>query len=143
MIPQVLLLLKKIWDNRKLATLIVAVFVCMSFYIYYLRSENKIQTLSQENKKLEQMVEQQKVAIESLKKDYTKIIQIKDDLNKQVVNSQKTVETLRNKLHRENEGKRSLEELATKKTSLIERLINNATEKVLRCFELISEGKEC
>lgn len=143
MIAELLLILKKIWDNRKLALGVLTAFLVLLCYVYYLKTSHTIETLTKQNTELQQIVEQQKRAIETIKKDYTKIIEIKEDLNKQVVAAQKNVEELRQKLYRENQGKKPLEELATRKTSLIEKIVNKGTQNVLKCFELLSEDKEC
>ena len=50
---------------------------------------------------------------------------------------------LKEKLYRENRGKKSLEELAVGKSKTVQRLINDATEDVLKCFENISENRKC
>lgn len=143
MIPEFLIIVKKIWDNRRLAAAAVLIFLFLVFYIYYLRSSHRIETLIRENEQLQQTIEQQKRAIESIKQDYAKIVEIRDELNQKIVETQKDTEELRKKLYRENEGKKSLEQLATKKTNLIQKLVNRGTEKALKCLELITEDKEC
>jgi predicted nucleic acid-binding Zn-ribbon protein len=78
-----------------------------------------------------------------MRKDYDDIIQAKEDLSKEVETLQEKQKTLEETIYRENRGKKSLEELATKKTSLIERMINRATEQVFQCFVEVSKGEVC
>lgn len=143
MIANALLFIKKLWDNRVLVGIGTFVFVVASFYIYYLQSSHKIETLSRDNAELQLVIEQQKRTIENIKTDYNKIIAAKDELAREIKQTQTEVEELREKLFRENLGKKPLEELATKKTSLIERKINKATEKEFRCIEKLTQGGDC
>lgn len=139
----VLLFLKKLWDNRVLVGLGTFVLLALSFYIYHLHASHKIESLIRENAQLELVIEQQKKAIENIKSDYNKIIDAKDELAKEIKQTQTEVEELREKLFRENLDKKPLEELATKKTTLIEKKINKATEKEFRCIEKLTQGGDC
>lgn len=143
MISTAILFIKKLWDNRVLVAIGTFAFVLVSFYIYHLHASHKIEALTRENAQLELVIEQQKKAIESIKTDYNKIIVAKDDLANEIKKTQTEVEELREKLFRENLGKKPLEELATKKTSLIEKKINKATEKEFRCIEKLTQGGDC
>jgi len=136
-------LLAKIYQNRYL--LIVAAFVtlCIAFYIYFLRASSTIDRLESENNSLKTLVQQQIDAFNKMRKDYDDIIQAKEDLSKEVETLQEKQKTLEETIYRENRGKKSLEELATKKTSLIERMINRATEQVFQCFVEVSKGEVC
>ena len=143
MIAQTLFILKKIWDNRILVGIGACAVIVLAFYVYHLRATNTINTLTTENQRLKDMFEQQRQAMEKMREDFGKIIVIRDQLSKEIQTAKQETEELRDKLFRENKGKKSLEELATKKTKLVENAVNRGTEKVLRCFELISEGQSC
>lgn len=135
--------LQVIWQNRKLIAISGVVLLLTSFYIYHLRATNKIERLSNENHELQKIVEQQQKTIENLKINYEKIIVAKDQLNKQLEENQQELDKLKETLFRETQGKKSLEELARKKTSLVEKKVNKATDKVLKCFETLSQGGDC
>lgn len=143
MIPATLALIKKLWDNRILVVIGIFSLLLLSFYIYYLRASSKIESLTRDKIELEQVVEDQKKAITQLRQDYDKIIQAKEELRKDVEAIRDDVEREKKKLFRENRKKKTLEELAKKKTSLIEKKINDATDNVIECFETISRGGDC
>lgn len=143
MIATILAYLKLVWDNRIVVAIGSFVILVFSFYVYYTISQNRIDTLTRQRDELERVVEQQKKAIEQIQKDYTQVIQSKDELTKQIQDTQTEVQELKEKLFRENLGKKPLEELATKKTTLIEKKINKATEDVFRCLELLTQGGDC
>jgi len=143
MIATILAYLKLVWDNRIVVAIGSFVILVFSFYVYYTISQNRIDTLTRQRDELERVVEQQKKAIEQIQKDYTQVIQSKDELTKQIQDTQTEVQELKEKLFRENLGKKPLEELATKKTTLIEKKINKAIEDVFRCLELLTQGGDC
>ena len=143
MIATILAYLKLVWDNRIVVAIGSFVILVFSFYVYYTISQNRIDTLTRQRDELERVVDQQKKAIEQIQKDYTQVIQSKDELTKQIQDTQTEVQELKEKLFRENLGKKPLEELATKKTTLIEKRINKATEDVFRCLELLTQGGDC
>lgn len=143
MITSILLFLNKLWDNRIVIALGAFGILLASFYFYYTIASNRIDELTRQNQELQIVIEQQKKAIEQIQRDYKNVIESKDELNKQIQDTQTEVQELREKLFRENQGKRPLEELATKKTTLIEKKINKATDDALRCLELLTRGGDC
>jgi predicted nucleic acid-binding Zn-ribbon protein len=143
MIASILAFLKTAYEKRILIASGTFALVVIAFYVYHKTTQARIENLLRENGRLEVIVQQQKTAIEQIQKDYKSVIESKDELSKQIENTQTEVQELREKLFRENLGKKPLEELATKKTTLIEKKINKATEEVLKCFELLSQGGDC
>ena len=143
MITSILLFLTKLWDNRIVIAVGAFGVLLASFYFYYTIASNRIDELTRQNQELQIVIEQQKKAIEQIQRDYKNVIESKDELNKQIQDTQTEVQELREKLFRENQGKRPLEELATKKTTLIEKKINKATDDALRCLELLTHGGDC
>lgn len=135
--------LKILWENRKLVAVATCTLVLVSFYIYYLKTSHTIENLARQNAELQNVVEEQKQKLEQMQKNYEKIIAGRDELLKQIKESQQELDDLKNKLFRENHGKMSLEELAKKKPKLVEKIINKATEDTLNCFETLSQGKDC
>jgi septal ring factor EnvC (AmiA/AmiB activator) len=143
MIASILAFLTKLWNNRILIVSGTFVALVTLFFVYYKITEHKIDSLTRENAVLENTVKQQKLAIEQIQKDYTEVIEAKEQLSQDIQKTQIEVQELREKLFRENLGKKPLEELATKKTSLIEKKINKATQEVFKCLELLTEGGDC
>lgn len=136
-------ILVKIYQNRYLIVVAAFVSICTLFYIYFLQASSTIDRLETENTNLKVVVQQQIDAFNKMRKDYDDIIKAKDELGKEIQELQERQKVLEDTLYRENRGKKSLEQLATKKTSLIERMINRATEKVFQCFVEVSKGGVC
>lgn len=143
MIASIVAFLKTAYEKRLLIASGTFVLVVLSFYAYYKITQSRIEDLLKENGRLEVVIQQQKDAIVQIQKDYKEVIASKDELSKQIDKTQTEVQELKEKLYRENLGKKPLEELATKKTTLIEKKINKATEEVLKCFEVLSQGGDC
>jgi len=109
-------------------------------YYYYSTTQSTIQKLTENNAVLE---ENNKTlvtannrnldAIEDLRSSYN---QVQQDYTKLQSEFQQ-IRTQNNKL-KERLGKHELDALAAAKPGLVENVINNASEKALRCFELLS-----
>ena len=130
------------WLTAKVAGIIglVVVVVGIYFYIGFLRST--IDTLETDNSILKSAVKTQQVAIDSMQKDFKKISELNQEYNNRIRELEKQSQELENTLYREKYGKDSLEDLILKdKKKRIEALINEATQRVMRCFELISGAK--
>lgn len=140
---ELLLTLKKIWDNRYVIGALSLTALIVSFYIYYLHATHTIETLTRNNVELETALNEQKQITADLEKNYTKVLEARESLQKEIEKARVESDKLQETLTREARNKKSLEELARKKTSLIEKKINNATEKTLNCFEKITEGGDC
>lgn len=137
--PAILLSAFKIFLDKRV---IIALFISSVFlYAYLIITEN--QSLRLENKTVKQELK------ERIEKEKIYIVKIKETiaLNKKIeeekLQARKLVDELRQKLYRENLGKKSLETLAQKKPLLIEKKVNSATKEMLRCIEKSSRGEEC
>ena len=135
--------LLNILNNRYVIGGILIFVVLSGAVIYYKWSEHKIESLTKKVNELTVVVETQQKIIAEQKVNYEKIIAS----NKELVETTETLnrknKELEDTLYREREGKKSLEELARKKTRLIEKLVNRGTKEVLDCFETISKGGSC
>jgi len=129
--------------NPTVLKFVVGGILVVSGVFYYKYTQNKIALLSQEKAILEFSIKEQRKVIDSLQKDIKLIVQARDQLSSRLAQSQREINQLKDTLYRENQGKKSLEELAREKPQLIENLVNNATKKVFDCFENIIVNKDC
>lgn len=139
----VLYLLKTLWNNKRIALIIGVIILILSFYSYYSYASNQISHYVLKTIELTKIIEEKDKLMIALKESYDKIVESKDALVKEISRTDKELTELKDKLFRENRNKKSLGELAAKKTSLVEKAINNATEKVFKCFEIISKNGDC
>jgi virulence-associated protein VapD len=117
--------------------------ILSSLYGYYKWTNYTISYLRDENRHQAQEIYNLQESIKDTVKTYDGIIKDIKELNDEHNKNLTEIEKLRNVLFRENRNKKSLESLATKKSSLIERRINNATKNILGCIENLSENREC
>ena len=90
------------------------------------------------NLKLEQSVASQKAVIEQQANDFKKILEINKELeqtNKTLAAEFAALDKRFNKINGKGEV-RDLGDLAVKRSSSVERVINNATKKAMRCVEI-------
>lgn len=102
-------------------------------YWYYTDSQATIATLQQNNAKLEVSLQEEKEAIKALQKDIKKAEEEITEVNKEFAEARRQNNKLAERLEKHNIGF-----LAANKPGLVERVVNRATEKAGRCFEIIS-----
>ena len=102
-------------------------------YWYYSDSQSTISTLQKNNAVLETSLELSERAVNTLKSNIATSNNQITQLNEDFANIRSQNNQLANKLE-----KHELGVLASRKPGLVERVINNATEKAGRCFELLS-----
>lgn len=139
----ILALLETLYKNRYVIGVVSALFFLLSCYTYYLYTSNKIESLQTQNKELSRQLEEQAKKLEALTKNYQEIIKAKDELSTEVERLKVELREEEEKIYREIDNKKSLEELAEKKAKLVEKAINRATQNVFDCFEVISLGGDC
>ena len=122
---------------------VIMAVTAAGLWFTYNHMSNKIDSLETEKAIKEKTIQEQIVTIEQQKRDYEKIIISKKEFEDTIKELEKTTSELREVLYRENKGKKSIEELARKKTKLIEKKVNAATEQVFDCFESISNDEDC
>ena len=112
-------------------------------YLKYKSMLSDIQTLEVEkqelqfhNLQLEDSIEEQKHVISELENSIADQKTINEGLNKTIESANKDVEVLEKVIR-----KHSLAKIASRKASLLQKKINNATIDVLRCFEIVT-GEE-
>jgi len=133
----------QIFKNKYLIVIGSFIFLILMFYTYYSYASNKIDEYHDENTKLAEEVVKLNFTMETLKKDYKKVIRANTEVQEVLTGTRKSLDDLRNSIYRENLGKKSLGELANRKPILVENAINNAIEKNILCLENLSAGGDC
>lgn len=113
--------------------LLVLILENAAFYYYYRDSQATIAILNQNNAKLEVAVQTNEAAIQSLQENYAKANQELGRVNDEFRMIRAQNEVLADKL-----AQHDLGVLGSSKPGLVTRVINNASEKAMRCFELLS-----
>ncbi len=103
------------------------------FWFDYKRLQTKSVELENTVHTFEQRFNEQSVLIEQIKTNVEEQKKIRDDLKKDVSKAQKEVEKL-NSVVKDHDFAR----IASKKRTLLEKRINNGTDDVIRCFEIVT-----
>ena len=103
------------------------------FYWYYQDSQARIQTLSENNAKLETAVEMNEQTIDSLEQSFEESRKELRRVNKEFAQIRRQNNVLADKLQDHDIGV-----LGNAKPGLVERVINRATDRTNRCFEILS-----
>ena len=105
-------------------------------YVLKLRGDNAI--LKGNQVKMEMALEQQTKYSEQEKKDYEAILKANQEVNKLVGNLKKDIDDLDKRF---NKGTRDLGKTAMERPEAMERIINKASDKALRCVEIAGGAK--
>lgn len=105
-------------------------------YVYKLKADNV--TLKGNQVKMEQALETQTKFIEDQKKDFEAIMKANQEVNKLVGTLKKDIDDLDKRF---NKGTRDLGKTAIERPEAIERIINKASDKALRCIEIAGGAK--
>lgn len=119
----------------KLAGLMFIALLLMAgaFYWYYSDSQKRIGILTANNAKLETAVQMNEETIKTMQADIKKAAETMQKVNAEFSAIREQNKNLSNKL-----AKHDIGVLAASKTAVVEKIINRATGKVNRCFELLS-----
>jgi len=109
-------------------------------YLYYTDTQERLVAAANENAVMKIQETLQAQTIEKLNKDIVRSRETLVKLRNEFGKFRRDYEILEGKFNKRsrNFGTRDIGKLAEVKPSLIERIINNATKKVLRCFEIAS-----
>ncbi len=99
-------------------------------YYYYKDTQSRIQTLTENNSKLEVAHQQQEQTINTLIEDREKFDELNKELQDKLDKANQYRDVLIDKLR-----KHDLAKLSLKKPSLVEKRINNGTKKLFRSLE--------
>ena len=99
-------------------------------YYYYKDTQSRIQTLTENNSKLEIATQQQENTINTLVEDRKKFEELNNELQTKLDDANQYKDKLIDKLR-----KHDLAKLSMKKPGLVEKRINNGTKKLFRSLE--------
>ena len=102
-------------------------------YYYYKDTQSRIQTLTENNSKLEVATQQQEQTINTLIEDREKFDELNKELQVKLDKANQYRDTLIDKLI-----KHDLAKLSLKKPGLVEKKINNGTKKLFRSLESLT-----
>ena len=102
-------------------------------YYYYKDTQSRIQTLTENNSKLEVATQQQEQTINTLVEDREKFEELNKELQVKLDKANQYRDTLIDKLR-----KHDLAKLSLKKPGLVEKKINNGTKKLFRSLESLT-----
>ena len=100
-------------------------------YVYKLKADNA--TLKGNQVKMEQALDTQAKYIEKQKQDFEAIMKANQEVNKLVGNLKKDIDDLDKRF---NKGTRDLGKTAMERPDAMERIVNKASDKALRCVEI-------
>ena len=102
-------------------------------YYYYKDTQSRIQTLTENNSKLEVATQQQEQTINTLVEDAKKFAELNKELQVKLDKANQYKDVLIDKLR-----KHDLAKLSLKKPGLVEKKINNGTKELFRSLENIT-----
>lgn len=107
------------------------------WYVTGLRAELAVS--AENNRKMEEAVLQQQIALEQIQADQEKIRQANDDLNNTIKAQNQDMNALKNRFNTNADGSvRDIGKIALEKPTSIERAVNRGTKNALRCIEIAS-----
>ena len=113
--------------------LIIAGIAGAGIYVMKLRADNAILKVNQIQ--LEASLESQAKVLAQQKEDFTEILEANKEMNKLVKNLQQDLRSLDKRFTKKD---RDVGKIAEKKPSLVEKIINSASERAKRCVEIAS-----
>lgn len=105
-------------------------------YWYYNDTQEKLATLHENNAKLETAVAISEETVSTLRADFARASEELQKVNNEFRDIRAQNNVLSKKL-----AKHDLSELGSKKPRLVGKIINNASDKAGRCFEILSGAK--
>jgi TolA-binding protein len=116
----------------------VAALVAAGYY-YYTNTQARLSAYAANQAVLELSVRQQQQTINALQSDINRMTDTIETLNTEFADSRQRVRELEDTFRQNSGGgERDFGEIAAERAALVERLVNNGTQEVLRCFELLS-----
>ena len=116
-----------------IAVMMITCVAGAGLYVMKLRSDNAILKVNQI--KLEMAVNSQKEFIAKQQEDFKEILEANKEMNILVKNLQQDLRSLDKRFNKKD---RDVGKIAEKKPSLVEKIINSASERAKRCVEIAS-----
>ena len=113
--------------------LVIAGIAGAGMYVMKLRADNVI--LKANQIQLEQSIKSQAKVLAQQKQDFKEIMEANKEMNILVKNLQQDLRSLDKRFNKKN---RDVGKIAEKKPSLVEKIINSASERAKRCVEIAS-----
>jgi len=113
--------------------LVIAGIAGAGMYVVKLRADNVI--LKANQIQLEQSIKSQAKVLAQQKQDFKEIMEANKEMNILVKNLQQDLRSLDKRFNKKN---RDVGKIAEKKPSLVEKIINSASERAKRCVEIAS-----
>ncbi len=126
------------FGSIKIAMVLIMLAGAGGGFVYVKNIKADLATSEANNLKLEQSVESQKVVIEQQANDFKAILVANQELektNKTLAAEFTALDKRFNKINGRGEV-RDLGDLAVKRSDSVERVVNNATKKAMRCVEI-------
>lgn len=122
----------------KIAAIVVTLLTAGGGFLHYKTVKADLETAKANNLLLEQSVEGQKAVIAQQKADFTAILAANEKLQEQNKVLQAEFSALDERFNKINgQGEvRDIGKLAEERTKSVERVINNASDKAMRCVEI-------
>jgi multidrug resistance efflux pump len=126
------------FSSIKIAMIVVTLLTAGGGFLHYKTVKADLETAKANNLILEQSIGEQQAVIEQQKKDFTAILAANETLKNQNQVLQKEFAALDQRFNKINaQGEvRDIGKLAVERSRSIERVINSATAKAMRCVEI-------
>ena len=103
--------------------------------------ETEIAEKDIQNQSLSRRINSLKTQMVVLNMGFEQVAEALNEIIKNERESRESIKKLEDRLYREKEGKKSLEELAEKKPKMVEKIFNNELKRLRRCVELFTGSK--
>ena len=124
---------------KKILTIVVITyFLGSAWYLKYLNST--ISILKENNILLVQANKDNIDTLQIVKERFNNIIKVNSDLSDKIIQSNTKIATMEIELQK---TIRKLDVVSLRKPTLVERKINDSTDKTIKCLEKTSRGEEC
>ena len=129
------------FTSIKVGIIIAIITSVLGGAVYVKKLRSDLETARINQKLLEQTVEEQKMLLEVKEADIALQKEISKELEASKKASEQSIADLNERLNKVNEAtgkRREIDKAAVKKTKLVTKIINNASNNIMRCLEIAS-----
>jgi len=116
-------------------------FLSVGIWYYRIVQSNDIQERALNDQTKVQLQEKSDL-VDRIEENLKKVEEIAEETDIEVKRLHEQANTLREKLYREESGKKSIEVMAAKHPQMIEKILNSSTKNFLNCLETITKTNE-